>query len=243
MPFAQRQGSSRIVIHHVMSFTLDKVVPWGRSFSEYQRMFALSEADLQKTILACADGPASFNSEATRLGASVVSCDPLYRFDAEAIRSRVQEVYPEMVEQTRRNESEFIWTEFESAEELGKARLSAMRAFLDDYDTGLAERRYIVGEFPSLPFSDNSFDLTLCSHYLFLYSEQLTLEFHVNAIRDMCRVSNEARIFPIVALGSGVSDFVEPVTGALRECSLNVKIESVPYEFKRGANQMMRVNR
>jgi hypothetical protein len=27
-------------------FTLDRVVPWGRSFDEYQRMFALTEADL-----------------------------------------------------------------------------------------------------------------------------------------------------------------------------------------------------
>ena len=30
-----------------MSFTLDRVIPWGRSFAEYRRMFALSEADLK----------------------------------------------------------------------------------------------------------------------------------------------------------------------------------------------------
>ena len=27
-----------------MAFTLDKVVPWGRSYDEYVAMFALSEA-------------------------------------------------------------------------------------------------------------------------------------------------------------------------------------------------------
>jgi len=32
-------------------FTLDKVVPWGRSFAEYRRMFALSDADLGLTIV------------------------------------------------------------------------------------------------------------------------------------------------------------------------------------------------
>ena len=58
-------------------FTLDHIVPWGRSFDEYRRMFALSEADAQLRMLGCADGPASFNADATRQGASVVSCDPL----------------------------------------------------------------------------------------------------------------------------------------------------------------------
>jgi hypothetical protein len=61
-------------------FTLSDVVPWGRSFDEYQRMFVLSEDDLATTILGCADGPASFNAEATRRGAgdlvrSAVSID------------------------------------------------------------------------------------------------------------------------------------------------------------------------
>jgi hypothetical protein len=30
-------------------FTLDQVVPWGRSFEEYRHMFALSGADLQRS--------------------------------------------------------------------------------------------------------------------------------------------------------------------------------------------------
>ena len=58
-------------------FTLNRVVPWGRSFEEYRRMFALSDADLQLKILGCADGPASFNAEASRLGHSVISIDPI----------------------------------------------------------------------------------------------------------------------------------------------------------------------
>jgi hypothetical protein len=47
-------------------FSLDQVVPWGRSFDEYVRTFALGEAELGLTILGCADGPANFNAEAAR---------------------------------------------------------------------------------------------------------------------------------------------------------------------------------
>ena len=42
-----------------MSFTLEKVVPWGRSFDEYTAMFSLTETELEKHILGCGDGPAS----------------------------------------------------------------------------------------------------------------------------------------------------------------------------------------
>ena len=43
-------------------FTLATVVPWGRTFDEYRRMFALTNADAAGGVLGCADGPASFNA-------------------------------------------------------------------------------------------------------------------------------------------------------------------------------------
>ena len=69
-------------------FTLEQVVPWGRSFDEYRRMFGLSDDDLDLRIIGCGDGPASFNAEATRRGARVVSCDPIYRLETAQIRDR-----------------------------------------------------------------------------------------------------------------------------------------------------------
>src|SRR5262245_19730631 len=99
-----------------MAFSLDRVVPWGRSFAEYQRMFALTESDLQKRIVGCGDGPAAFNAEATRRGARVISVDPLYKNSAEEIRKRIKEVCPRVLEETRRNRHAFVWHEFSSIE-------------------------------------------------------------------------------------------------------------------------------
>lgn len=45
-----------------MPFTLENIVPWGRSLDEYISMFQLSGKDLDAKILGCADGPASFNA-------------------------------------------------------------------------------------------------------------------------------------------------------------------------------------
>ena len=66
-------------------FTLEHVVPWGRSFDEYRRMFTLADADLDLTIIGCGDGPASFNAEATLRGGRITSCDPIYRFEKSRI--------------------------------------------------------------------------------------------------------------------------------------------------------------
>src|SRR5580765_6776496 len=104
-------------------FTLDQVVPWGRSFDEYRRMFALTDDDLDRRIVGCGDGPASFNAEATCRGSAVVSCDPIYRYDAVQIRSRVASTCDEILEQARRNADEFVWTSIRSVDELGQVRM------------------------------------------------------------------------------------------------------------------------
>jgi hypothetical protein len=95
----------------------------------------------------------------------------------------------------------------------------------------------------TLPFADQSFDIALCSHFLFLYSDNFPLEFHRQAIEAMCRVADEARIFPILDYNANRSPFVDPLVGHLTQAGYRVAIETVDYEFQRGGNQMMRVGR
>lgn len=224
-------------------FTLDQVVPWGRSFDEYRRMFALSDADLASRLLGCGDGPAGFNAEATRRGSRVVSCDPIYRYDAEQLRARIAETRDQILDQTRRNAGEFVWTSIRSVEELGEVRMAAMAEFLNDYPAGRAAGRYVDAELPALPFADAAFDLALSSHLLFLYTTQLGGDFHRAAIHEMCRVADEVRVFPLLALGGSPSPLVEPIAKDCRAAGFDVVIEQVPYEFQRGGNQMLRITR
>jgi hypothetical protein len=224
-------------------FTLDKVVPWGRSFDEYRRMFALTETDLGLKILGCGDGPASFNAEATRRGLTVISCDPIYRYKVGQLRERVAATSEEILDQTRRNATEFVWTVIRSVEELGQIRMAAMNEFLDDYPAGRADGRYVDAELPNLPFDDLSFDLALSSHFLFLYTTQLGESFHRDAIREMCRVAAEVRVFPLLALGAVPSPLVETVAAELGRDGFDVSIKEVTYEFQRGGNKMMRIRR
>jgi hypothetical protein len=222
-------------------FTLDQVVPWGRSFDEYRRMFALGDEDLDRRILGCGDGPASFNAEATICGARVVSCDPIYRWDTDQIRDRILATSGPMLDETRRNAHEFVWDSISSVDELGRIRMAAMDVFLGDYGRGKTEGRYVEAALPKLPFADAAFDLALCSHLLFLYSTQLGEVLHREGIQELCRVAHEVRVFPLLALGGGRSPYVVANVATLLEAGHGVNIETVPYEFQRGGNQMMRI--
>jgi hypothetical protein len=220
-------------------FTLDQVVPWGRSFEEYRRMFVLRDRELGLRILGCGDGPANFNAEASRRGLRVTSCDPLYRWDAAQIRARIAQTYDEILEQTRRNANQFVWNVIGSVEQLGEVRMAAMNDFLQDYPAGRAEGRYVDAALPTLPFADASFDLALSSHFLFLYTSQLGEEFHRSAIREMCRVASEVRVFPLLTLRGMHSPLLDPIARELQDSGFDVSIQRVPYEFQRGGNEMM----
>jgi hypothetical protein len=204
-------------------------------------MFSLTQRDLSRKLIGCADGPASFNAEATRAGSRVVSCDPLYAFSAENIRARIDETCGQILSETRRNASRFVWNDIKSIEDLERTRLAAMASFLNDFSGPNRFGRYVSASLPTLPFCDRGFDIALCSHYLFLYSDHLSQEFHVQAIGEMCRVASEARVFPLLSLGGTPSAYVDPVCAELKARGLSTSIEPVPYEFQRGGNQMLRV--
>ena len=224
-------------------FTLEQVVPWGRSFAEYRRMFALTDDNLSTRILGCGDGPASFNAEATRCGGTVVSTDPIYQWNAAQIRERITVTYDEVLTQTRRNQDEFVWNAIGSVDELGRVRMTAMQDFLDDFGSGKTDGRYVAGALPALPFANDAFELALCSHLLFLYSSQLGEAFHAAAIEELCRVAREVRVFPLLALGGQLSPYLAASVAGLHAAGYDASIERVPYEFQRGGNEMLRIRR
>jgi hypothetical protein len=222
-------------------FSLETVVPWGRSYDEYERMFALSARDLRGRILGCADGPAAFNAVATRRGVPVVSVDPLYRWSAAEIAARIEATRDTVLEQTRVNRGDFRWERVASVEALWQERRGAMDTFLADYEEGRLRQRYVDAALPDLPFPDDTFDLALCSHFLFLYSDHLGLEFHESAFIELCRLAPDVRVFPLLAVGGRPSPFVEPMTAFCRGRGWRVTLERVPYEFQKGGHTMMRV--
>jgi hypothetical protein len=221
---------------------LENVVPWGRNLEEYQNMFQLSKEDLQSKILGCGDGPSSFNFEATKQNANITSIDPIYQFTRDEIQQRIDETSSVVSEQLKQNQNDYIWKNIKSVDELIEIRLRAMNDFINDYEDGKKQNRYIHNELPKLVFENESFDLVLSSHFLFLYSEHFDLQFHRDSILEMCRVSKkEVRIFPLLNLKNEKSEYLEPILKILNDRGFETKIITTNYEFQEGANEMLTI--
>lgn len=218
---------------------LKSIVPWGRSLAEYQSMFCLSEQDLTCAILGCGDGPASFNAQLTQMGGNVVSVDPTYAFSQADFELRISQVYDEIMAQMALTQHQYIWQSIRSLEALGEVRMSAMQQFLADFERGKADGRYITASLPTLPFLDQQFDLALCSHFLFLYSEQVDCHAHIASMRELTRVAKEVRVYPLVTLKGEPSHYLEPVIKALSEDGVKCERRQTAYQFQKGAVDML----
>lgn len=224
-----------------MAVQLDNVVPFGRLFDEYVQMFSLTDADRQKSILSVADGPAGFNAQGTQLGYTIKSVDPLYCFNATEIKQRFNSVVDNIITQVENSPGDWVWSYHKSPSDLRNNRETALQWFCGDFDQGKIEGRYDIGKLPRLNYPDASYDLGLCSHFLFLYSDQFDRTFHLNSVREMLRVCREVRIFPLMNLDLQPSPHLEFVIKNLINLDYRCEIKTVVYELQRNGNKMLRI--
>jgi len=127
-------------------------------------MFALSDTDLNKTILGCGDGPASFNAEMTDLDILLCLLIPFINFLLSKSNSEF-ETYEPLISQVKQNANRYIWRELPGMLR-NLAVFCAMGTFVLDYETGKAAGRYLQ-VLPSLDLLEEQFDSCVCSHLLF----------------------------------------------------------------------------
>jgi hypothetical protein len=224
-----------------MPLKLPGIIPWGRTFEEYCLLLGLTGQDLAGRTLGCADGPASFNAEATQMGYTVTSCDPVYARSAAEIKRGVDDSLAEVTAQIREKKNEFVWTHFRDPDDLLDRRRLALKRFLADFEAGKAAGRYVTASLPNLPFKNDEFDLAVVCQFLFLYSDKFP--YYREAIDELLRVAKEVRIFPIMTLEGGKSPHFDGIYVRLKASGFQCELRRIDYEFQRGANEVFIVKR
>lgn len=211
----------------------------SRSLAEYRAMFDLDEGALAGRILDCCAGASSFVSEVVDGSADAVAVDPTFAWRRSDLVDEVIAGHDSGNQIIADNDGRFLWDWYGSQERRDDIRRQAARTFLAD----IAERphRYIAAQLPHLPFADGSFELVLCSHLLFTWSNVFGADYHEAAMLEMLRVSGgEVRVFPLVVQGTGDPvPFLPDLLRRLEAAGSHVDVREVPYEFQRGANMML----
>ena len=224
-----------------MTTSFSDITYWGYSLDEYRRMFDLHADDLKQPMLDCAAGPASFNAEFTAMGGEAVSVDPLYQRSSTKIAQASEEAFTHMLTGLKDNAEYFVWKTFSSPEHIVSAHKQGLQTFLDDFEQGKEAGRYVAQSLPHLSFNDFQFNIALCSHFFFLHPDYLSVDFHVQAIKELCRVATELRIFPLLDENGDITALVGPVMLLLQQAGFGVEIREVPYQLRKNGNAMMRV--
>ena len=223
-------------------FELSGVVPWGRIATEYEQFFALNGLACDASILDCGGGPSSFAPEYGARGYTTVSLDPIFQWPAHALKEQFDATVEPMLAGMRRAHYRFVWNYYESPEQVYTLRHRALEKTLDQLSKRQRCASYVAGALPRLPFRDGVFDLALSSHLLFLYSDDLPLEFHVAATQELLRVAQEVQVFPLLNLDGSESVHLAPLLEVL-DTQFECDIETIDFEFQRNGNRRLRLRR
>lgn len=211
----------------------------SRSYEEYRSMFDLADGDLDGGVVDVSAGGSSFVAECGRRGLWALAVDPVYAEPlgslAEAVRAAVTHGHDIIAA----NPDRFVWSYYGDIEQHRRVRERAGATFLADRETPAG--RYVAGSLPHLPLRDRTFDLVVCSHLLFTWSDRFDAGWHRAALRELVRVARrEVRIFPLVTAGTGEAvGFLPDVVAHVQADGVRAEFRRVPYEFQRGADTML----
>ncbi len=213
------------------TFTFERVLFFGRTLKEYEEMFNFSANDLKGfKILDCPSGPASFVAQANKYNVDAIGVDPLYENTFASLKEIVSrdlndccdlQVQVKDLAKNKRN-----------MEIYRKEKDKAINFFLDDFDLGFQNKRYLPYRLPHLPFNDNEFDMVLSSNFLILYSDYkfggmmtnspFDLDFHIKAVIELLRVSkSKLMIYPIRGPYTDNHEFLPAVLENLKNVEVN----------------------
>jgi SAM-dependent methyltransferase len=200
-------------------------------------MFDLAPEDLAAgSVLDCCAGGSSF---AAGTDSRTLAVDPAYALGRHALAARVRAALHQGDQIIDQHAERFEWSWYGSPSRRAELRTAAAEDFLADLQEH--PERYVAGALPDLPLRSDTFDLVLCSHLLFTWSDQLDRDWHRRAVAELVRVARrEVRIFPTVVQGTGAPvAFLDGLRDELHAAGHQSHLRDVPYRFQRGVVQML----
>ncbi|GAE88520.1 hypothetical protein JCM21531_1968 [Acetivibrio straminisolvens JCM 21531] len=220
---------------------LPEIVFIGRTYDEYKAMFDLTDDVVKNNaILDVPAGSCSFAAISNSMGGKVTVADVAYYHPAEKLYEKGLTDISQIVSSLSKVKEQYVWNYFKDEDSLEKARRQTLYDCVTDMKSN--PHVYVPCILPKLPFEDEQFDITLSAHFLFTYSDRLSLSFHKETIKELLRVTKkEVRIFPLIDLKSKRYSEMDAILEFIQSCGWQAEERAVHYEFQRNANSMLRI--
>lgn len=196
----------------------------GFTLNDYQKLFSLTDDDLSGRILEIGSGFSTFNLEASRAGAQVVSFDPVYAYEDEEFEGTME-----------------VWLESlkSQSDAKGKELLQlCYDAFDHDFNLDDSWECYWSDWRSIEQTEDGAFDLVLAPYYFF-HPEAGDLDQQFNKIKTLCRIGNELRLFPVSTPSNQVPVELGPIMVALQQDHYRLEVLASSSDLVEG--EMLRV--
>lgn len=221
---------------------LDRIMVTSRDFGEYLMMFGLDEQTiLTLDILDCPGGASDFAARLRERSGRVVSVDPLYGSSPDQVATTVSEDLNRGL--ARAVEAlelyDFSWTD--GLHRYVERRQRAAQRFLADFteDRARGGHGYVDAALPNLPFPDSAFDLALVPNLLFTYADLFDRRWHLDAVRELMRVSAEVRIHPLAESTGMPYSELDLLRSELAEYGIRTEVLSSEYRLHRRDDRTM----
>jgi len=216
------------------------VCGWVYGLMDYYQMFDLTEKDLTKSILDFPGGISSFNAELFKQGKIIVSGDVSYELPIDDMSWQADNVFAKNKELFEQYAAKGGVECESSLIAIFNQWLLSKQLFLADYPLGVEQNRYRSFTMPALPFSDDEFELVLCSDFLAV-TESASGVTSMQLIEELCRVGEEVRLYPLMDSSGEMNSALGPVMVQLQQNNFGVEVREIAFEQQVGGNAMLRI--
>ncbi len=197
------------------------------SLADYQKIFDLTNQDLQKKLLDFPAGVSSVNAELNALGLTMVSADPLYSLNQTQMQRFAQDNLKKNIAETQ---DPILIANWKRSTEL----------FLDDYEKGQQQGRYIAMPLPPFSQSHSPYELLLCMDLLFSQSFSKPYE-TTELMNDLAKLAAEVRIYPLPEDKSSVNCALGPIMLEFQQRNFGVEVKAIEWPNEGAYSAMLRI--
>lgn len=216
------------------------VKDWIYNLDDYRQIFNLTDQEIQKGTLDYPGGVSSVNAELYALGQTIISAGPSYRLSPKEMQGHAKQILQNKITNLRQNVELLSTPNEQTINNVIQRWQLSTEQFLADYELGKKQGRYIVLDPPPFTTIEQTFELLLCTDFLF--NKALSPTHSSQQLMDeLCKLATEIRVFPLPDAKKIIAAELGPIMLDFQQRNYGIEVRAVNYPLRSDANAFLRI--